>query len=84
MRKGQLVHIVWHDAETTAEWTSEADLEDHSTLLCETVGYLIKNATKKSPIFVVAATRSKDDDGDYEYNAITKIPKAWVKEIDTL
>ena len=84
MRKGQLVHIAWHDAEVTGEWTSEEDLDDHSTLLCETVGYVVKNATVKSPVYVVASTRSKDDDGKYEYNAITKIPKAWVKEIEEL
>lgn len=84
MRKGQLVHIVWHDAETSNEWTSEEDLDDHSTLLCETVGYLVRNATNRSPIFVVAASRSKDADGKFEYNAITKIPKAWVKEIEEL
>lgn len=51
------------------------------TMQCETVGFVVKKPTKASPVYVIAATRSKDDEGDYEYNAITKIPMAWVTEI---
>ena len=81
IKKGSLVHITWHDAEVTSEWKKEDDLTDHSSTLCETVGYVVKRPTKKSPIYITASTRSKDDDGHYEYNAIYKIPVAWVKEV---
>jgi hypothetical protein len=84
MKRGQLVHVKWHDAEVTAEWKSADDLVDHSTTECETVGFLVKKATKRDPMYVVASTRSVDDDGDYEYNAITKIPKAWVDAIEEI
>lgn len=85
MKKGDLIHIAWMDAETHNEWTDEAVLlkKSNSSLLCETVGFLVKKATPKSPVFIVASSRSKAD-GKYEYNAITKIPKAWVKEIEQL
>lgn len=82
-KKGDVVHIVWLDAEVDNEWREEDDLQDHSSLLCETVGYLINKPTKKSPVYVVASTRSKGEKKD-QYNAITKIPLAWVKEIETL
>lgn len=64
------------------EWTDEADLhKSNHHLSCETVGFLVKNATAKNPVFVIASSRSLGEDGKYEYNAITKIPKGWVKEI---
>lgn len=81
IKKGSLVHIAWKDAEVTGEWTSEENLNDHSTLSCETVGFVIRRPTKKEPIYIVASTRSKDDDGKFEYNAITKIPMAWISEV---
>jgi hypothetical protein len=84
IKKGSLVHVTWLDAETTNEWTDEKDLHDHKSLNCETVGYLVKKATPKSPIFIIASTRSKDDKGNYEYNAITKIPQAMTQEIEQL
>ena len=83
IKKGSLIHIKWHDAEVTADWTKEDDLEDHSSTICETVGFVIKKPTKKDPIYVVASTRSKSD-GEYEFNAITKIPLAWITEITNL
>lgn len=81
IKKGSLVHLRWMDAEATAEWTEEAELHDHSTLECETAGFLVTGPTKKSPVYVIAATRSKDNNGKHEYNAIQKIPSAWVTEV---
>lgn len=83
MKKGELVHVTWNDAETINEWTDEdADtLTDHSTAICETVGYLVKAATKKDPFYIVASSRSLDSNKKYEYNAVTKIPKGFVREI---
>ena len=83
VKKGELVHVLWYDAETINEWTDEdADIvTDHSTSICETVGYLVKSATKKDPYYVVASSRSLDSHKKYEYNAVTKIPKGFVKEI---
>lgn len=77
MKKGQIAHIVWHDAEVTGEWMDESDLTDHSSTICETVGFIVKLPTKKDPMYIVASTRS----GKSEFNAITKIPKLWVTEI---
>lgn len=78
-KKGQVVHIKWHDAEVTSDWTEEDDpeLNDHSSTLCETVGFLVKEPTKKDPMYVIASTRSGK-----EYNAIIKIPKTWIEEIE--
>lgn len=64
----------------TGEWTKEDDLQDHSSTNCETVGFLVYGVNKKTTMYVVASTRSKGEKG-MEYNAITKIPKAWVKTI---
>lgn len=82
MKKGQLVHVVWHDAEVSADWTEEDDkaLTDHSSTVCETVGFLVHQPTKSNPMYVIAATRSKGEK-KMEYNAIQKIPKVWVKEL---
>jgi hypothetical protein len=84
MKKGQIVRVVWHDAEVTAEWTEEDNLQDHSSTLCETVGFLVTAATKKNPMYIIAATRSEGEKKKMEYNAIQKIPKVWVKEITPL
>lgn len=82
MKKGQLVHVIWHDAETTAEWKSEEDLQDHDSTLCETVGFLVKTPAKKDLMFIIASTQSHDKkEKKVEYNAIIKIPRVWVKEI---
>lgn len=80
-KKGQIVHILWHDAEVVGEWKEAGDLNDHSSTLCETVGFVVKAPTKKDPMYIVASTRSKSD-GTYEFNAITKIPKTWVEKIE--
>jgi len=84
IKKGQLVHISWQDAEAHSGWTSEEEIDDQDlgSMMCETVGYLAKLPSKTSPIYVVASTRSQGE--KLEYNAIMKIPKAWVKEIKEL
>lgn len=82
-KKGQIVHVQWVDAEVTAEWTDEDALDDHSSTFCETVGFLVSAPTKKNPMYVIAATRSKGEK-KMEYNAIQKIPKAWVKEMEEI
>ena len=85
IKKGTLVYVRWHDAEVISGWTNEDDatLADHDSTICETVGYLVKAPTKRDPMYIVAATRAMDD-GKPQYNAITKIPKAWVEEIKEL
>ena len=82
--KDKLVHVVWMDAEVNNEWTDEKDLHNHTNLYCETIGFMVKNATAKKPVYIIASTRSKDAFGKYEYNAITKIPKTWVQKIEKL
>ncbi len=81
MKKGQLVRIVWQDAEAHSGWTSEDELDsaDLTSMVCETVGFLAKLPSKASPMYIVASTRSQGE--KLEYNAIMKIPKAWVQEI---
>lgn len=85
VKKGDLVHVIWYDAEAMTGWTEEdsKSLSDHASTICETVGFLVKNATKKDPFFIVASTKSQDG-GKYEYNAIMKIPKGWVKEMSKI
>lgn len=85
VKKGQLVHLVWFDAEAQNEWKEEKDLmvENHDSTRCETVGWVVKAPTKKEPMWVIASTKSKGDKG-MDYNQIFKIPAQWVKETDLL
>lgn len=79
MLKHPIVEIQWVDAETEHGWKSPEEIETMQGANCTTVGFLVRKPTKKNPIYVVAATVGYDADGSAEFNAIHKIPKAWVK-----
>lgn len=84
IKKGSLVRIVWQDAEADSGWKTEEEIEQDTlaSTMCETVGFLVKLPTKVSPMYFVASTKSEAE--ETHWNAIMKIPKAWVKDIKPL
>lgn len=83
--KHPIVKVDWIDAETEHGWKSVEDATALDGARCTTVGHLVRKPTKKSPVYIIAATCGIDaGDGSIEFNSIVKIPKAWttsVKEI---
>jgi len=72
------VELVWDDADTTAEWTTEVDDKEE---LVHTLGFLVKE-TKNS--YYIAHTVYVDEEDKLTFNGRIRIPKGMVKEFNVI
>ena len=79
MKTYPIVLVTWEDAKSTDDWTKVDDL-DFSPVICETVGYLLKDGE----VVIVASTVGVDNDGDVDTCCVMHIPRCCVKDVKTL
>jgi hypothetical protein len=83
MNKYPLVKVYWFDAESGNSWVDEEEIASEG--LGEpvvTVGFLVRKPGKGFPAYMIASTTTQGDAP--HFNNTMKIPKAWVKSVETI
>lgn len=75
MKRRRLVEVIWDDAVTGNAWVSGAEADGFVPARCKTAGYLVKRT--KAHV-TIASTIGEGDD---ECNAITTIPRPFLKSL---